>query len=220
MSKIILDPGHGLDEKGQYQRPLIDCTSGQAIIVADSMKPHPNDNKKNFYREDFGTLDIARAVKTELETSGHQVFLTRNDNRNVALFMSEKSDSEWKKKYWQSWKWTQEFTKEKKADLFLSIHTNAGKGTGCSAFWANPPHGLTLCQDLCGEINKQLGLKIRKIDQHRYLILRDICCGRAVLLECLFHDNYNDIKLLLNEQGILAMGKAIASGIVKHLSTF
>jgi N-acetylmuramoyl-L-alanine amidase len=217
---IVLDPGHGLDETGFYQRPLIDCTSGKAIIIPDSMGPHPKDNTSGFYREDFGTLALSKAVELELENMGHTVFLTRGDNRSVALFMGEHSDSEWKKKYWQSWKWTYEFTKEKKADIFVSIHTNAGRGTGCSAFWANPPHGVTLCQDICNEIKKQLGLKIRKIDQHRYLILRDICNGRAVLVECLFHDNYEDLKLILDQQGINTMAKAIAAGISNHANKF
>jgi N-acetylmuramoyl-L-alanine amidase len=217
---IVLDPGHGLDDKGNYQRPLIDCTSGKAIIVADSMKPHPNDHSPNFYREDFGTLEIAKETKKALEALGHKVLLTRNDNRQASAYLGDLSGNEWKKKFWQSWKWTVEYTKQSKADMFISIHTNAGRGTGCSAFWANPPHGLTLCQNICGEINKQLNLKIRKIDQHRYLILRDVCNSRAVLVECLFHDNYDDIKLLLNQQGIQKMAKALATGINSHAETF
>jgi N-acetylmuramoyl-L-alanine amidase len=217
---IILDAGHGLDEKGQYQRPLIYCTSNSAIVIPDSMNPHPNDHAPGFYREDFGTLDIARAVKAELECMGHTVYLTRDDERNAGLYLSEKSNSDWKKKFWQSWKWIQEFTKAKKADIFVSIHTNAGGGTGCCAFWSNPPNGLTLCQDVCTEINKQLKLKIRRIEQHRYLVLRDVCNGRSILLECLFHDNYEDLKLLLNKNGILSMGKAIAIGINNHMDRF
>lgn len=218
MSKkiIVLDPGHGLKPTGDYSRPLIDCTGDKARIVPNSMFPHENDCKPGFYREDFGTLFIARRVAAELECMGHTVYLTRKDNKNAYTYLSEKSTNKWKRLYWKSWKWIKEFTASKDADVFVSIHTNAAGGTGCSAFWANPTNGKVLCENLTNSIHKEFGLKIRRIAKHRYLILRDTCKGNACLLECLFHDNINDIKILLTNKGINRMAKAIAKGIDKH----
>lgn len=217
---IVLDPGHGLNAQGKYGRPLIDCTGSKAIIVPNSMDPHINDGKPDFYREDFGTLAIAKATQEELEARGHTVFLTREDKYNASIYLSGFSDNEWKKKYWKSWKWIRDLTAQKKADIFVSIHTNAGGGTGISCFWDTAPQGVDLSNALTQELHDQLGLKIRRIARHKYLIIRQSCNGRAVLLECLFHDNIKDVKLLLTEKGINNMALAIATGIDKYSHTF
>ena len=172
---IVLDPGHGANEKNKFSRPLMDCTGSKAICVPDSMVLHPDDGKPNFYREDFGTLKIAQEVAAELRCEGHTVFLTRNDYHNAAMYLSSFSNNDWKKKHWKSWKWIREFTKSKNADVFVSIHTNAGGGTGTSAFWASTPNGVDLCKSMTQELHDQVGLRIRRVAKHRYLILRNVC---------------------------------------------
>jgi N-acetylmuramoyl-L-alanine amidase len=219
VARILLDPGHGLDKTGTYQRPLMDCTSGKAIIVPNGMKPHPNDHKAGFYREDFGTLAIALEAKLELEALGHTVYLTRNDHRDCAQYLGDRSTNQWRKAYWQGWKWTTEYIKEIEADIFVSIHTNAGGGTGTCGFWSESHNGVELCNSVCTEIANQFKLKVRRIEQHRYLILRDSCNGSTALIECLFHDHFDDVKMILTQQGIEAMGKAIARGINTHAKT-
>ena len=217
---IVLDPGHGLNNKGRYSRPLMDCRGNKAIVVPNSMYPHENDYEPNFYREDLGTLAIAKRTAAELECRGHKVYLTRKDQNGAGLYLSSLSDNEWKKKYWKSWKWIKDFTTKKNADIFVSIHTNAGGGTGTSCFWASAPNGVDLANVLTQEISNQLNLKVRKIAKHRYLILRQQCNGRAVLLECLFHDNIKDAKWLLTQKGISSIALAIADGIDKYTTTF
>lgn len=216
---IILDPGHGIDSKGIYQRPLIDCRDGKVRIIND-FRPSILDNKDNVYREDFGTLAIAKAAAAELECMGHKVRLTRRDNKNASLYLASILDGNaWKKAHWKSWKWIREYAKTEDSDIFVSIHTNAGGGTGCSAFWATSPQGIHLCEAITNEINNQLNLPVRRIAKHRYLVLRENSHGNAILLECLFHDNINDLKWVLSKQGILTLGKAIADGISNFIST-
>lgn len=217
---IVLDPGHGLNEEGMYARPLIDCTGDKALIVPESMQPQDNDYADGFYREDTGTLRIALDTVSHLVNMGHTVFTTRVDNRNAELYLSSLTDNEWKKQNWNRWKWVREFTKENNADIFVSIHTNGGRGTGCSAFWAEPTRGESLCKSITDELNNQLGLKVRRIDKHRYMILRDACNGRACLVECLFHDNIDDMKLLLNNNGYNKVAKALADGIDAEAKKF
>jgi len=217
---FVLDPGHGLNSKGEYQRPLMDCRGTKAIIVPNSMQPHSNDNQPGFYREDHGTLAIAKRVAAELECMGHKVFLTRKDNTNALGYLSAQSNNAWKKANWKAWKWIKEFADQKKADVFVSIHTNAGGGSGSVAFWAEPTKGMDLCNFLVQEINNQLGIKNKSVRKKRYLVLRDTCKGKACLLECLFHDNINDIKLLLTQHGINKMAEAIAIGLDKFAQTF
>jgi N-acetylmuramoyl-L-alanine amidase len=213
---VILDPGHGLEPDGSYQRPLMDSHSRRPRVVPNSMYPHPNDHKEGFYREDFGTLKIAKAAADVLRQQGYTVLLTRDDERNARLFLSAQSTNKWKQKHWKKWKWIKDFTVRNNADMFVSVHTNAGKGTGARCKWASSPNGILLSRDLGVGLKEEAGIKMGRIAKHRYLILRDVCDGRAVLLECLFHDSAKDIKMLVSEEGIRKIGKGIAYGINKH----
>lgn len=216
---VTLDPGHGLQPDGSYQRPLMDCRSKNPFAVSDSMFPHPDDYTKGFYREDFGTLKIAQVAAEILRKEGHIVHLTRADERNAKLYLSEQSDNAWKRTYWKKWKWIKDFTIKNKTDIFVSIHTNAGKGTGSRCFWASSPNGILLSQHLVQGLYNKANINKGRIAKHRYLILRDICEGRAVLLECLFHDSFKDIKLLLSEKGTRKVGKGIAHGLLNYIKT-
>ena len=217
---IVLDPGHGMNEDGRYQRPLMDCTGNEAKVIPNSMYPHQLDGTDGYYREDIGTLKLAKRIQAELECRGHKVFLTRKDKYHSKVYLSSLSNNTWKKTHWKYWKWIRDFTERKNADIFVSIHTNAGGGSGVVGLWADPIKGVELCESIAQEIHSQLGLKIRSIRKKRYLITKNACKGRACLLECLFHDNINEIKLLLTNKGLKKMAKAIADGIEKVADTF
>ncbi len=219
MSRIVLAPGHGLNKEGKYSRPLIDCRDGGAKII-NVFTPHELDGVQDVYREDFGTLAIAKATQEFLEDLGHEVWLTREDNKNAALYLANQANAnQWKRNNWAKWKWVRKFTAKKKADAFIAIHTNAtktGRGKGCAAFWAEN-NGRDLAEDITNEIHNQLELKIRRIARHKYAVLKGHPQGRTCLIECLFHDNPSEVAMLLNEKGIRSMGKALATGINKNL---
>jgi N-acetylmuramoyl-L-alanine amidase len=217
MGKIIcIDAGHGLSKEGIYSRPLIDCRNGKAIVL-NYMKPHPLDHVDWVYREDFGTVQLGLVAKKYLEDQGHTVFLTRETDKNVEWNLPDELNANaWKRQYWKTHQWINEFARVKKSDVFVSIHTNAGTATGSSAFWCEPS-GVQLCQDITAELKKQLGLKIRRIEKHKYSILRNHSKGRSILLETLFHDTYNDIKLLLEPGGYDRVGSVIGAGIENFL---
>jgi N-acetylmuramoyl-L-alanine amidase len=213
---IVLDAGHGMNKEGIYSRPLIDCRNGKAIII-NEMKPHPLDHVDWVYREDFGTVELALAAKRYLEAAGHTVFLTRQTDKNVEWSLPDELNANaWKRQYWKSWKWISEFASVKKSDVFVSIHTNAGRATGSSAFW-HEPAGVKLSEDITAELKRQLGLKTRRIERHKYAILKGHSKGRAILLETLFHDTYDDIKLLLQPGGYDRVGSVIGAGIENYL---
>ena len=217
---IVIEPGHGLSKEGKYSRPLIDCRGENIKIIPNSIEPNENDYKYGFYREDFGTLSLANGVRKYLEELGHKVYLTREDNRSSDQYLSENCSNEWKKEYWKKWKWIVEYTNEKNADVFVSIHTNAGGGSGCSLFWNESPNGVELSESIAKELHNQIGLKIRRVAQHKYMVLRNNCHGRSVLLETLFHDNINEIKMLLDPNKENKIVKAIANGIDNYCKTF
>jgi N-acetylmuramoyl-L-alanine amidase len=214
---IIIDPGHGLKQNGMYSRPLLDCRGKSVKFVKNGMKPHPDDYKDGFYREDFGTLLLAKEIKEYIGNQAN-ILLTRNDERDALQYLSEKSNNKWKKENWPKWKWIVDFTNSNNADLFTSIHTNAGGGTGISCFWESAPQGIELSNILCNTLSDATGLKIRKIAKHRYLILRNKCKGKSVLFEALFHDNIKDIQFMLDDRKREKVVNGISNGLLDFLS--
>lgn len=218
----MLDPGHGWSNiDNLYSRPITTLKDGKAIILSRSMCRHEKDGVPGYYREDFGTLAIAKGTKEALEDMDYEVHVTRSfddDLGATAHLAEELNGNPWQKGNWKSWKWIREATSHYKCDAFVSIHTNAGGGTGSSGFYAEDP-GRILSETICNEINNKFHLGIRRISEKRYLILRDSCHGKACLIECAFHDHPKDLALLLDQNNLIEFGKAIARGTDKFLSS-
>lgn len=222
---IVIDPGHGLKKNGKFSRPLMDCTGEKVKIVSNSMKlartsktEEGQYSDSKYYREDFGTLFLAKAIRKELEDK-YNILLTRKDIYDAKINLSKNCTSEWKLNFWGKWKWIVDFTNKNKADIFISLHTNAGGGKGCSAFWESAPEGEKLSKSITSRISEELNIKVRRIKKHRYMVLRNKCKGKSILLEVLFHDNINEIKYLLEQEGIEKVAKVIAAGIDNYAST-
>ncbi|MFD1425110.1 N-acetylmuramoyl-L-alanine amidase [Laceyella tengchongensis] len=111
------------------------------------------------------------------------------------------------------------------ADLFLSLHCNAGGGSGFESYIAKGAPART--QRIQRAINDQVlrYLKGYSIGAHgnpakndsqaarsRIAVLRDTKMS-AVLLECLFIDNAKEIKLLCDRQFLDGLAKAIVKGV-------
>ncbi|GGJ73203.1 N-acetylmuramoyl-L-alanine amidase [Anoxybacillus voinovskiensis] len=107
------------------------------------------------------------------------------------------------------------------ADVFVSVHINAGKGTGFESY-VHPnasPQSIALQNVLHGEILSAMRGFEAIIDRGKkranYAVLRETRMP-AVLTENLFIDS-NDAKLLKNEAFLKAVGEAHARGIAKFL---
>lgn len=99
-----------------------------------------------------------------------------------------------------------------KADLFVSIHFNAGGGKGCECFtW----HGIKRKQatGICKEL-KALGFRDRGVkDGSAFYVIRKTNMP-AVLVETCFVDTRTDYELY-RKLGVERVAKAIADGITK-----
>lgn len=97
------------------------------------------------------------------------------------------------------------------ADLFLSIHLNAGGGQGCEAFtWRGQQvaQAVKACSFL-----KNLGFKNRGVkDGSNLYVIKNTKCT-AVLLEVCFVDNKADTELF-KQVGYSNIAKAIYNAIV------
>ena len=97
------------------------------------------------------------------------------------------------------------------ADLFISIHLNAGGGNGVEAYtWKGEK--LPLATRICEEINK-IGFRNRgvKNGSNLYVIKNTKC--QAILVECCFVDNIIDYNLYDYEE----IAYAIRDAIIKEV---
>lgn len=220
MKTILLDPGHGWSNTaGRYGRPLVTIENDKVLIVPNSMHKHEKDYAPGYYREDFGTVKIASYAKNFLEKQGLNVFITRSLTNNLdaaAHLSSEFGANLWQKTTWKAWRWIHEATVRYKADLLVSIHTNAGGGTGTTAFYSSGP-GKALATILCAEVSANTGINNRGARQKNYTVIKNVCGGNTCLLECAFHDTFEDLRLLLSSEGLEIIGKAISLGISNFL---
>ncbi|NNU89750.1 N-acetylmuramoyl-L-alanine amidase [Anoxybacillus sp. CHMUD] len=108
------------------------------------------------------------------------------------------------------------------ADVFVSVHINAGKGTGFETYVYNggvSSKTVALQNVLHGEILSAIrqfeNITDRGKKRANYAVLRETKMP-AVLTENLFIDS-NDAKLLKNEAFLKAAGEAHARGVAKFL---
>jgi N-acetylmuramoyl-L-alanine amidase len=108
-------------------------------------------------------------------------------------------------------------------DLAVDIHNNAGGGDGVECFYHHlGGKGKTLAENILTEIVKigqnSRGTKTRVNSSGKdyYAFIRETIAP-AVIVECAFIDNLDDIQILNTDKKQIAMGTAIAKGILKTL---
>jgi N-acetylmuramoyl-L-alanine amidase len=108
-------------------------------------------------------------------------------------------------------------------DLALDIHNNAGGGDGAEAYY-HYKGGLSqvLAQNLLSEIiaigqnSRGIKTKLGSDGRDYYGFIRETVAP-AVIVECAFVDNANDMQVIDTEEKRKAMGLALAKGILKTL---
>lgn len=108
-------------------------------------------------------------------------------------------------------------------DLALDIHINAGGGDGAEVFHSIVGGtGKTLAVNILDEIKNlgqnSRGAKTKKNSSGRdyFGFIRSTACP-AVIVECAFIDNKKDIAIIDTTAEQVAMGVAIAKGVLKTL---
>ncbi|KYD09650.1 N-acetylmuramoyl-L-alanine amidase [Saccharococcus caldoxylosilyticus] len=147
------------------------------------------------------TLKIAKHIYDMLsEYEGVQLKLTRTGNQSLSLSQRAKMANEWG------------------ADFFLSIHINAGGGTGFETYIynGNVSQATIAYQNVIHqEILKAIGnVKDRGKKRANYAVLRETKMP-AILTENLFIDNANDAAKLKSDQFLQQIAYGHVQGIVK-----
>ena len=150
-------------------------------------------------------LSIALACKDMLVKHGVSVKMSRTKDENDTLSEEIKECNSFS------------------PDLAVDIHNNAGGGDGAEVFYHyGGGKSKTLADNILGEIVKvgqnSRGAKIKKNSNGKdyYGFIRETSCP-AVIVECAFVDNAQDLEILATEGKRKSMGEAIAKGILKTL---
>ena len=158
----------------------------------------------NGLRESDLNLSIALATYAQLLRHGVDVRMSRTTDENDTLTEEIRECNEYG------------------PDLAIDIHNNAGGGDGVEAYYYSGG-GLskTLADNVLAEIvrlgQNSRGAKTRLYDGYDYYGFIRETYAPAVIVECAFIDNAEDIKIVDTEAERIRMGNAIARGIVKTL---
>ncbi|NNU91809.1 N-acetylmuramoyl-L-alanine amidase [Geobacillus sp. NFOSA3] len=155
----------------------------------------------NGLKEKDLTLAIVKHIGRMLgEYEGAEVFYTRTDDRYLSL--EERAA----------------IANKLKADLLISVHINAGGGTGFESYIYNGKvSAATVAYQnvIHAEIMKAIGgVRDRGKKRANYAVLRETKMP-AILTENLFIDNKTDAAKLKSEQFLLQIAHGHVQGIVK-----
>lgn len=103
--------------------------------------------------------------------------------------------------------------KSNKADFFISIHANAGGGTGCEV-WVHPntsQENKNKASNVCKKL-QSLGFKNRGVKTSAGLYELNRTNNKAMIIELFFLDNKSDCDLY-KKLGAKTIAKAIVEGL-------
>ena len=157
-------------------------------------------------REQDVTYAIASRAKPLLEQNGFTVVMTRNnltDNvstESVSASLHKRAD----------------IANDANADLFLSIHCNAGGGSGTETYYFEDSSiGKTLATVIQRNVVREVGLQNRGVKSAGFAVLRYTGMV-AALLETAFIDTEADAAQLGSISGQEAYARGIAKGICEY----
>ncbi|MGV8153439.1 MAG: N-acetylmuramoyl-L-alanine amidase [Alkaliphilus sp.] len=161
------------------------------------------------YVEADGMLTLSQHLRDELIEHRFIVKLTRETDKTLGLRERAKIAYEFA------------------ADLFISLHSNAGGGRGVEVFYSVD---LPQNRALAGEMSKSIanvfrsrnrGAKTKESNRHLgedfFAVIdeaEDLGIPNILLVENLFHDNVHEEKILLNNENLKKIAKAQAGVII------
>lgn len=162
----------------------------------------------NGLKEQDITYLIASKVKPLLERNGFQVIMTRN---SLTENVSEESVSDSLKK-------RADIANEAGADLFLSIHCNAGGASGTETYYYDKSdEGIYLAEAIQEKVVEVVGLQDRGVRTAGFAVLRYTEMV-AALLETGFIDAEKDAAILGSTSGQQLYAEGIAKGICAYFN--
>ena len=158
----------------------------------------------NGIKEQDITFQIAKKLCEILNTYGIQAILTREAaTQNLGTSVNS------------SLKKRTEISNRENCDYFVSIHCNAGGGTGAEVLILKKGgQAEKLASAVLSEITQKLSMRSRGVKEANLWVLRETACP-AILVETAFLDHPSDALMLKTKQNEFA--SAIAFGILEFL---
>lgn len=102
--------------------------------------------------------------------------------------------------------------------LFISIHHNAGGGTGIEVYWHSQGTGedKKIASIVAPKLAAATGMKNRGVKQESFTVLT--CKATAILVEGGFMDTQSDYEYICSEEGQRSYAKAVADSVIEYLS--
>ncbi len=147
------------------------------------------------------TFLIAQGLKKLLKKDGYDVYMSRDEiTDNVGSTLAE------------SLKKRADMSNEWGADLFISIHANAGGGKGTETLvYSKASKSYSVAEDVQNAVVKRLKTNDRGIKERPDLYVLSHTKAPAIIIETAFIDNLDDAKKLKKSYDEFA--KAIYEGI-------
>lgn len=151
-----------------------------------------------YLNESTEARKVVSMIKYYLSTKGHKVIVDNVDKADSQMeYLSEV---------------VRKANKVKDADLFVSIHFNAGGGQGCECYtWKGKKTEAAV--GVCDELNK-LGFRNRGVKDGSHLYVIRKTKPSAILIEVCFVDSTKDCSLYKRSGN--AVAQAITRGILRH----
>lgn len=161
------------------------------------------ENKSADAKEEIITWQIADKLRAELKAMGYKVVMTRKNmtdsiaNTSVNASLQARVD----------------MAHESLADLFISIHCNAGGGSGVETYcFSTEGYSGRLARLIQSSIAKGSDLYDRGVKTANFFVIKNTLMP-AILIETGFIDSAKDIKILMSEEGQNQIAGAIAAAI-------
>lgn len=197
------------EEDDDYEYIPVGSSEGMLIVIDPGHNYNTVDTGAvgNGLREQDITFYIAEKLRDELVRNGFQVIMTRNSLKdNVSTESVSKSLAR-----------RSEIANRNGADLFVSIHCNAGGGTGTETYYCTgSDSGRVFAKFIQEGMLDAVGLRDRGVKNARYAVLRNSNMT-AALLETGFIDSAHDAKYLGSDEYQQKFAEGIAKGICDYV---
>ncbi|MGR9047874.1 N-acetylmuramoyl-L-alanine amidase CwlD [Halobacillus faecis] len=189
---IVLDPGHGGPDAGASGK---DGTEEKVI-----------------------TLQMAEYLRDYLQQAGALVYLTRDDDNDLASDEAEKA----RRRQAEDVRNRVQYIEEKEADLYISLHLNAipsEKWSGAQTFYyPKNEESKTLAKFIQSEIKENIGNTDRGAFGLSSIYILKHAKAPGVLVEAGFLSNPGERELLKDNDYQRKMSASIYQGVLRYVT--
>lgn len=187
-----------------FHKDDVSVRNGKIVVIDAGHGGHDPGAIGNGLYEKNLTLDIALRTQRLLEEKGFTVIMTRTEDVFVAL--SERAN----------------IANRANADIFVSIHINAGGGTGIETYWNSKgpeaQKSSTLATSIQNELISETGARNRGVKEDADFKVNRETNMASALVELGFIDHSNDAAKLKQNSYREQLARGIVNGIIRYFS--